>query len=532
MTTNKASNTRRWLFGLALSSAALTTTSALAQEVVLRSNVNDTFITGTVLSFEDGSYTLQTTFGELVVEAEGMTCEGSGCVSDDAVAGFDEPSIRIAGSNSIGVGLMPLLMQNYGTNFGADTVLTDADTDGQFYAEYVGESGFGEKLSTHLVTSTNTTNAFEALLDGSIDIGMAARRITPQEARALRDSGAGSMIDPNQERILAVDSLAVITHPDNPVNTLTVDQLAAIYTGEIRNWAEVGGDDLPIVVVHHGADSATGQLFNERVLGAADAALSKAAVRMDNNNDVAEIVNTEPSVIGFVGLAFQRGAQVVTLTNQCGITVAPDAFTARTEEYLLQRRLYLYNRGDTLTDEASEFLEHIQSPEVESVILKSGFVDLGVERREMPLDGSRAVRLTETDASTYERGVINDLLAEMEGHDRLSTTFRFSTASSRLDERAREDLDRLASYLEAQPEGTEVRFVGFTDDVGPFDANLNVSVDRATQIMQELQNFAGNRLSGISMDVSGYGPISPADCNTNEDGRRVNRRVEVWIKRS
>jgi len=164
--------------------------------------VNDTFITGTVLSFEDGFYTLQTTFGELVVEAEGMTCEGSGCVSDDAVAGFDAPSIRIAGSNSIGVGLMPLLMQNYGTNLGADTVLTDTDINGQFYAEYVGESGFGEKLSTHLVTSTNTTNAFEALLDGSIDIGMAARRITPQEARALRDSGAGSMIDPNQERIL------------------------------------------------------------------------------------------------------------------------------------------------------------------------------------------------------------------------------------------------------------------------------------------------------------------------------------------
>lgn len=528
MTPNTISKHKGLLFTLAVAGFVSPATSAMADTITLTSNDGASVVTGEFVSFSDNHYTVLTDVGELRVIADGMRCEGTPCAENLA----NGTSVRVAGSDSIGLGVMPLLMQAYGTRLEAESTVVETDVAGQYIVEYVGQNGFGDKLQSHLVTTNSTAEAFETLLDGSANIGMASRRITRDEARALSGSGAGSMIDPGQEHVLAVDSIVVITHPENPVNTLSVAQLADIYTGQKRNWAELGGPDLPIVVVHREAESGTGAVFNERILGSADATISKAAVRMTDDSSVAAIVNAEPSVIGFVGFAFQRGAQPVTLINACGITMTPDAFSARTEDYLLQRRLYLYNRGDTLTDEVTDFLDFVQSSEVDDVILKAGFVDLGVDRQPMPLNGSRAVNLINGNADAYEGNIRRNMLLEMTDYDRLSTTFRFATASSRLDERARIDLERLTSHLETLPEGSEIRFVGFTDDEGQFDGNLSLSTNRATQVMDEFQSYAGDRIAGIEMNVSGYGEISPSGCNTSTDGRRVNRRVEVWIKKS
>ncbi|MEP5759961.1 MAG: phosphate ABC transporter substrate-binding/OmpA family protein [Litoreibacter sp.] len=440
-------------------------------------------------------------------------------------------NVRVAGSDAMGLGFMPLLMEAYAAVRGEESVITDTDVAGQYTVDYIGEDGFGDKVEGHLVTTSSSSGAFDALLDGSAEIGMSSRRITRDEARALRSDGAGSMVDPNQEHIIAVDSIIVITHPENPVNTLSLRDLRDIYTGDIRNWSDLGGPDLPIVVVHRDLDSGTGATFNERILGAADATISKAAVRMTDDTSVAAIVNAEPSVIGFVGLAFQRGAQPVQLVNDCRITMTPDAFSARTEEYLLQRRLYLYNRGDTLNPEGTNFLDFVTSPEVDDVILKSGFVDLGVDRTEMPLGGTRGRALLNSDADPYESGFMRNMVTDMTQYDRLSTTFRFGTASSRLDERAQVDLERLTTYLASQPDAAEIKFVGFTDNAGEFDGNLALSSNRAEQVMNEVRTYAGDRLSDVSFASAGYGEIAPVGCNTSSDGRRVNRRVEVWIKK-
>ena len=114
-------------------------------------------------------------------------------------------------------------------------------------------------------------------------------------------------------------------------------------------------------------------------------------------------------------------------------------------------------------------------------------------------------------------------------YDRLSTTFRFRTGSAKLDERGDLDMKRLADYLEAMPKGTKILFVGFTDNVGSFQGNRSLSLTRARKVAAQLRAFAGDRLSGIEVDAAGFGEIAPATCNISENGRAVNRRVEVWI---
>ena len=127
----------------------------------------------------------------------------------------------------------------------------------------------------------------------------------------------------------------------------------------------------------------------------------------------------------------------------------------------------------------TEFLQFATSAEADAVIAKSGFIDLGIRSQTMTMDGDRATTLLNAKVDAYESRIIRQKLDMMVQHDRLTTTFRFRTGSSRLDERGRIDMARLVDYLEAMPEGAKVRFVGFTDNVGAFDSNLALSIARA-----------------------------------------------------
>ena len=109
--------------------------------------------------------------------------------------------------------------------------------------------------------------------------------------------------------------------------------------------------------------------------------------------------------LGYVGFAFQRGAKPLNLTNTCGITVSPTTFSAKTEEYPMGQRMYLYNRTDNLPTEASDFLAYAQSQDADGVIAKSGFIDLGVERLSQNFTGNRMQEIINNTSDQFELGL-------------------------------------------------------------------------------------------------------------------------------
>lgn len=188
----------------------------------------------------------------------------------------------------------------------------------------------------------------------------------------------------------------------------------------------------------------------------------------------------------------------------------------------------LYSREDTEGQAARDFLDFAISEDGDTVIGKAGFIGFAVDRRAQSLDASRALLNANVDA--YEASLMRQMLAQMVGYDRLSTTFRFRIGSAQLDARGLTDKARLVDYLANQPAGSEVLIVGFTDSVGEFDSNLNLSRQRAGQVAEEIADFAGSRLANVAISSIGFGEIAPVNCNEEEDGRRINRRVEVWVK--
>lgn len=511
---------------LAIVGGLTMSTSVAADVVTLKSSDGTVNMSGDFVEFTDNTYVIATALGELRVSASRVNCEGAACPD----LGGGEASLTIGGADTIGLGLMPLLLEGYSGSIGAAAEILNTSNGDDIRADLIGDEGFGEELGSILVSSSSSGNGFAQLLDRQIEVAMSARRIEPDEARALRDNGAGNMVSPAQEHIIAVDSLVLVTNPANPIESLTTAQVQQIYSGQISNWSQVGGPNLPITVVTRSNDSATRSVFEDRIFGDNRPSLTSNAVIASSNSEASQIVNSDEGAISYVGYAFQRGANALTLVNECGIATTPDAFSARTEEYALQRRLYLYSRADTITQEATEFLEFATSEAADSVIGKAGFIGFGVDRREQTIDSGRARALADPNADVYEAGFMREMLSQMVNYDRLSTTFRFRTGSAQLDERGRIDRERLLDYLETQPAGTEILVVGFTDSVGQFDGNLALSRQRAAQVANELSATSGDRLTNVSITSIGYGEIAPSGCNSSEEGRRINRRVEIWIK--
>jgi len=498
--------------------------TANAQDVTLRANDGSVTMQGRILEFADGFYRFETELGVLRLSASRMICEGEACPQ---VADVDADLI-IRGSDTVGEGVMPLLVAGYASSLGAEADVQNGPSEGTTVATLIGDEGFGDEIGTYLVASTTSGDGFEGLLNNESSIGMASRRIRPAEARALRAEGGGNMVSVDQERIVAVDPLVTIVNPANSITNLSIEDLRGIFAGEIQNWSEVGGNDAPITVLRRSESSGTGAVFISRALGGGD--IRSEAIVVGSHNEMAAMVNDDPNAIGFVGFSFQRGAQPVSLTLQCGILAEATSFGSKTEEYPLARRLYLYARADGLNEQVREFLDYATSAEADGAIAKAGFINLGISRLTGEVSEAKVQSMMGSATDAYERNFATSLVDERVTWDRLSSTFRFASGSSRLDERGRADLDRLVEYLGTQPAGTEVAVVGFTDSDGAFDGNNALSVQRANQLAEELQSAGRGSLNNVNVVTKGYGELAPASCNDTAAGKRINRRVEIWIR--
>ena len=517
-----------FLKSAAASIALLLSSTAMAEErkVQLLSSDGTIKIEGDLISVTDSYYLIQTELGDLRVGFDRVVCQGAACPATEEF----EIDATIGGSDLLAQGLMPLLIGGYATAKGAESTVENESTVGNFSAELIGEDGFGDSIGVYRIISNTTAGALEGLLSNEIQIGLASRRITPTEARALRDAGAGNMVAPKQEHIIAVDSLVSIVNPSNPLTELTFDQLADIYSGRVTNWADVGGESLAIDVVRRAPDSGELQVFNTTVFGKPEPIAGPRALEAADNVEAALFVAENPGAIAYVGHAFKRGQKPLSLVSECGIGTSPDVFSVKTEEYTMFRRLYMYNRSDIENVQASDFLDFVKSDDASIVIQQAGFIDLAVERATYGGASERAQRLAASSGDQFEQGFVDEMLAQLSTHDRLSSTFRFRTGSTRLDPRAEVDLLRLVAYLETLPAGSEITLTGFADSVGAFEPNLALSRTRAEQVAARLTEIGGSALEGITINAVGFGEVAPVACNSSDSGRTINRRVETWVK--
>ena len=204
---------------------------------------------------------------------------------------------------------------------------------------------------------TGSGSGITAVTEGRCDIGLSSRNLKDEEAA----SGL-------KATVLALDGIAVIVNPENPVGELSLEQIAKIYTGEITNWSELGGNDAEIVVIGREAGSGTRDGF-ESITKTADACVYRQ--ELTSTGDVITSVAQNPDAIGYASLA-SIGDTVKALVVE---GVAPSEETVKDGSYLVQRPFVLVTReGEELSPAAQAFFDYITSADAASIIADAGAV--------------------------------------------------------------------------------------------------------------------------------------------------------------
>lgn len=226
---------------------------------------------------------------------------------------------------------------------------------------------FGEKHPEVdvAVSGTGSGNGIAALINGTTDIAMASRKMKPEEQEQLDG-------DP-MCHVVGRDGLAVVVHPDNSVESLTMDQIKGIFTGEITNWNELGGSDAEILVYTRDTSSGTYAFFKEFVLD--DEEYYNEARKTAANSNMAESISQEETAIGYVGLAFlDESIKAVGVMEQEGAeSVEPSLETAKSGDYPIVRDLNMYTIGEP-EGLAKEYLDYGFSEEGQKVVQEVGYI--------------------------------------------------------------------------------------------------------------------------------------------------------------
>lgn len=225
------------------------------------------------------------------------------------------------------------------------------------------------------VTGGGTGTGVAAMINGTVDIANASRAMKPEEIKAAQANG----ITPT-EFTVARDAIAVVVHPSNPVNNLTLSQISAIYTGEITNWSQVGGPDRPIVLLSRESNSGTYLYFLENVirLGNQKSTLlfSPDTLLMSSSEGISVEVRQNPNAIGYDGLGYVTPDQkvVAVALDSSAPYVLPSAETVNNGTYSISRPLYMYTAGEP-TGQIKTYMDWILT-EGQSLVSDLGFVPL------------------------------------------------------------------------------------------------------------------------------------------------------------
>jgi len=463
---------------------------------------------------------LQTNILQVIVSADPISTQHSSLNISDSSLSEASPVTRLAqtiqlpvdnaisimrlhGSNTIGEHLAPALITAYLKTIGVSEmrwIKGHSGLDRQL--QYIhNNQAYEIELQAH-----GSSTAFTDLANGAADLAISSRKIKDDEV-ALLKAQYGNLGLAGSEVIISLDGVAIIINKKNPLNSLTLLQLANVFSGEINNWKQLGGEDLRINVYARDINSGTWDSFKSLVFNEGERTLSPNASRYQSSSKLSDLIAQDHAGIGFIGLPYVNNSKAVSIAASItSPAIYPTQFTVSTEDYPLSRRLYLY-----VPVSSSEFIKSF-----------THFVTSGAGQKIVEQVGlvSQNIQLQSIYPNKQAPQIYNDY---GEIAKRLSLNFRFQQGSNQLDSKGKEDLLRVVEYIR-QHAGLRLVLMGFSDPSEEQNKQYLLSLKRAQIVERELQARGVNITA-----VEGFGSHLPIASTKTAIGRSKNRRVEVWV---
>lgn len=410
--------------------------------------------------------------------------------------------LHLHGSNTLGFSVVPRLAKAFLEKQGAPEVFVNDESRAKERVWV--QARLGNAETSIEIYAPGTKVGFESLEKGWCDVVLASRPITPEEETRLE--AVGDLTSPSSETVVAMDGIAVVVHPANPVAQLTVKQLEQVFSGKVTNWSQVAGKAGPVHVFARDEKSGTHDGFVSLVMQGKQ---PKAEKTFEDSEALVAAVAKDEGAIGFVGLPYVKRTKPLAIQDGGTRAVLPTPFAIATEDYPLARRLFFYTPPTPKNPLTRDLVEFALSDEGQAIVGESGFVPLSLRVETAPVPPNAPPRYAK--------------LAS--GATRLSLSFRFKRGTASLDAKSRRDLDRLIKHVSSpMNRGRRLALAGFADNQGDEDVNDRV----AKQGLDAVAALLAKR--GVTPDeVATFGSALPVASNDSPDGRAKNRRVEVWL---
>ena len=484
----------------ALCVAAILGVSAAAQDVTLVAREGGIVLSGTLQGYDGEFYRISTSYGLLTVDGQGVICEGPAC--PELVA--PRATIRVVGAQDA-ASLLPALFQAFAT------------ARGLVYEPQSGD-GFAARILDPETRKVLADLSFQPM--------------PPEAASAAVGSGSADLklsfaAEPGlAAHSVAMDGMVAIVAPDNPTPAVSTIDLARVLAGEVDNWAQIGGPDMPIVLHALAPETDLQQALAARLRQTGEA----ADVLHPDLATLAAAVARDPWAIALTGRSAIVPARRMPLTDSCGFPLLPTTLAIKAGDYPLALPVMLLAAKRRMPLLTREFLAFLRTPVSDQAVAATGFIDRSATRQPMTADGLRLINAIKGAGEDVTLEELKRLAGIMDGADRLSFTFRFEDGSATLDATSQDSLEDLAQLIAAgQFRDQKLVLAGFSDGSGAAEANLALSVDRAARVAQELAAVAPDLSPAQMPVVEGFGEALPMACDETPVGRQLNRRVELWV---
>ena len=496
-----------------------------AQTVVLKSKTGNVRIDGKLVAFDGEFYRVETDLGILTVDGRTVNCTGDGCPSaSDLISRFS-----ISGSGELGKTVVPALLEAFALSLEGEITALNFSANGQTMRV---RDLANQEVAEITISAKPENVSFADLAKGDTLIAATSRLPTDPEQAALKTADLGDLMDGKQQQILAVDGIVAAVSPVNPLDTVALEDLHKILTGEISNWREIGGPDVEIDLYLPDSIPAFSTMLAASRLALESDQISTKATRLETLAQVADAAAGNPFGIGLTSFSNLRNATALGLKGNCGIYSLPSVFTLKSRGYPLTYQHYFFHSKPKLPLFAREFLDFAKSDQAQNVIRGLGYGDLGISALSLDHQGLRLASTISQSGKEVPIKTILEMVRLQNGAERLSTTFRFTPGSKTLDTQSQQNADLLASGLIlGNYADKQVHIIGYTDAAGSSSRNMLLAEKQAKAVRTALIAAAPEgSLDDVDFFVSGFGEASPLACEDTEAGKQTNRRVEIWIK--
>lgn len=434
--------------------------------------------------------------------------------------------LSIQGSTTLGDALIPKLAEAFlRDDLRAKRTgirIAGRDAKGRFIVHVWGTIPGRSRREVIEIHPSESNSAFECLAapkGRSCDIGMASRPISSHDQDEYPVLKYRS--DRLDEHVVALDAIAVIVNPQNSVSELSISQLRAIYSGQIKNWKDVGGRDAPIEFYGRDRNSGTFEMFTEKIFG--KSALNNSAglavpaeYQIADSGLIVDAVMHSPNAIGYVSSPMIRDVKALAISDGSGPAILPTELSIVTEDYPICRRLFLYNWG-VPGSVMEAFIRYAVYKPGQALVEQTPFVEL-------------TPRIFSVSPPKNAPEAYKEIVSK---YSRIGLSFHFSDvqtsdATSELDSLARINVLRLRTFLAQREEtGDDILLIGFADGQEGRTSSKHVAQQRAEKIATSL------RAVGVivpSENIVNLGADLPVASNDTPEGRQKNRRVEVWVR--